>query len=209
MSDNSKNSGETKLKQPLKQKLLPLILSVVAIVLDQITKAIVVKKIPVYNPFDPADGSVIPVIGDFLRFIHVKNNAVAFSIGHSLSQNIRTVLFAFLPLIVIVLVYIIYFRNNEFTKVQRWSICGILGGGLGNLIDRFFRPDGVVDFIDCAFWGNFFKKLGYKGSGILSWTRWPTFNIADSFVVVCGAIFLISFIVLLVKENKKNKKNKS
>ncbi len=205
MTNNSKKTTEKKLKQPLKMKLFPLILSVVAILADQISKALVVKNIPLYSIYDPEEGAVIPVLGNFLRFIHVRNNAVAFSLGHSLPQDIRTILFSFAPLVVIILVYVIYFRNNEFTKLQRWSICGILGGGLGNLIDRFFRPAGVVDFIDCAFWGDFFKRLGYTGNSILSWTRWPTYNIADSFVVVCGALFIISFIILLVKDSKKNK----
>jgi uncharacterized protein (DUF342 family) len=73
---------------------------------------------------------------------------------------------------------------------------GILGGGIGNLIDRFFRPAGVVDFIDCYFFG------------IFGMERWPTFNIADSAVVICGAIFVVSFIVSLVKDLKKSKAKK-
>ena len=69
---------------------------------------------------------------------------------------------------------------------------GIVGGGLGNLIDRFFRAEGVVDFIDVKFYGLFGLE------------RWPTFNVADSAVVVCGLILVISFIVTSVKESKNN-----
>ena len=54
---------------------------------------------------------------------------------------------------------------------------------MGNLIDRFFRPAGVVDFIDVRFFG------------ILGMDRWPTFNIADMSVVVCGIMLLLSFII--------------
>ena len=70
---------------------------------------------------------------------------------------------------------------------------GIVGGGLGNLIDRFFRAEGVVDFIDIKFFGLF---------GL---DRWPTFNVADSAVVVCGFMLVISFIVTSIKEAKENK----
>lgn len=189
MSDNTNQA-----KQPLKQKTLPVILTAVVVFLDQLTKGLVVKYIPQLQTMDP--DAVIPVFGKYLRFIHVRNNAVAFSMGHNLPDNVRAILFAILPLIVIGLVFVIYFRNNDFTKLQRWSICGILGGGLGNLIDRFFRPQGVVDFIDCYF----FNIFGIE--------RWPTFNVADSAVVVCGALLIISLIVQSVKESKNQKETK-
>ena len=67
--------------------------------------------------------------------------------------------------------------------MQRWAICGIVGGGIGNLIDRFFRAEGVVDFIDVKFYGLF----GFE--------RWPTFNIADASVVVCGVLLVLSFVI--------------
>ncbi len=147
-----------------------------------------VKHIPVFSLF--TDDCAIPVLGDYIRLIHVRNKAVAFSLGSSLPGNIRRVLFAFMPLAVIIMVLIIYFRNNEFNALQRWSICGILGGGLGNLIDRFFRPDGVVDFVDCYFFG------------IFGLERWPTFNVADMAVVICGLLFVLSFVQQIIAESK-------
>ena len=105
-------------------------------------------------------------------------------------RNSRIFLFSLIPLIVIGIVIAIYFRNNTWTKLQRWAIMGIVGGGLGNLIDRFFRAEGVVDFIDVKFFGLFGLE------------RWPTFNVADSAVVVCGIILVISFIITYVKESK-------
>ncbi|MBR6295442.1 MAG: signal peptidase II [Treponema sp.] len=188
---------DSKKKSALPGKLLPILLTLIAIILDQITKCLVVNYIPRsdVSPFygQDAENAVIPIIGDLVRLIHVRNNAVAFSIGSGLPTNWRTVLFSFMPLIFVVAVFIIYFRNSDFTKLQRWSICGILGGGLGNLIDRFFRPAGVVDFIDCYF------PIYFKSK------RWPTFNVADSFVVVCGALFVITFIMQIVSDAKKSK----
>ena len=182
------------MNEKLKQKLPPLLLTLLVIVADQVTKAIVVAKIPRLSLYD-SENSIIPILGNYVRFIHVRNKAVAFSMGSNLPDNLRQIFFAILPLLLIIAMFVIYFRNNEFTALQRWSLCGILGGGLGNLIDRFFRPDGVVDFIDCYFWGLFGME------------RWPTFNVADSAVVVCGILLVISFVKQMIKDSKKEKSN--
>ena len=166
-----------------KKKLLPFILTGLVILADQITKAIVVALIPIYTV-----GANI--FGDLLRIVHVANTGVAFSLGDSMPLAIRRILFAIIPLIVIILVIVVYFRNDEFNSVQRWAICGIIGGGIGNIIDRFFRPSGVVDFIDVKFFG------------IFGLERWPTFNVADAAVVVCGIILIVSFLGTIFKEQK-------
>ena len=174
------------MNKELKSKILPITLAVVVIVLDQITKMLVVRHIPLYTI-----GTQFFV--DFIRIIHVANTGVAFSVGATWSETARRFLFSLIPLIVIGIVIAIYFRNNTWTKLQRWSIMGIVGGGLGNLIDRFFRAEGVVDFIDVKFYGLFGLE------------RWPTFNVADSAVVVCGLLLVISFIVTSIRESKAAK----
>lgn len=123
--------------QNTKNKLWPLSLSVLVVALDQITKALVVKYIPLLTPF--SDNGIIEIFGKYLRLIHVRNKAVAFSMGAGLPDSVRFMLFSVLSLMAVIIIYIVYFRNNEFTKLQRWALCGILGGGLGNLADRFFR----------------------------------------------------------------------
>lgn len=167
-------------------KLWPLLLTVLIILADQATKFIIVKTIP---PFTIGRS----FLGGLLRIVHVSNTGVAFSVGDSLPDTIRHFLFAIIPLIVIILVLVVYFRNDSFTHLQRWAICGIVGGGLGNLIDRFVRAEGVVDFIDVKFFG------------ILGFDRWPTFNVADSSIVVCGIILIISFIVSIAEEERTKK----
>lgn len=171
------------MEKDMKSKLLPLILTVVVIVLDQITKVLVCRFIPV-NTIGTQ------FLGDFLRIIHVRNPGVAFSFGARWSDAVRRLAFSIIPIIVLGIVLGVYFRNNDFTKLQRWAICGVVGGGFGNIIDRVFRPDGVVDFIDVKFYGLFGLE------------RWPTFNVADSAVVVCGILLVISFIVSIIKEKK-------
>ena len=171
------------MNKELKSKLWPISLALIVILLDQVTKILVMKNIPLYT-------IGASFFGDFLRIIHVANTGVAFSVGATWSDTVRRFLFSLIPLIVIGIVVAIYFRNNTWTKLQRWAIMGIVGGGLGNLIDRFFRAEGVVDFIDVKFYGLFGME------------RWPTFNVADSAVVVCGILLIISFIVTSIRESK-------
>ena len=172
------------MEKNIKSKLLPLILTVVVIVLDQITKALVCHFIPI-NTIGTQ------FLGDFLRIIHVRNPGVAFSFGARWPDGLRRLAFSVVPIIVLGIVLGVYFRNNDFSKLQRWAICGVVGGGFGNIIDRIFRPAGVVDFIDVKFYGLFGLE------------RWPTFNVADSAVVVCGILLVVSFLVSIIKEQKQ------
>lgn len=168
-----------------RKKMIPLALSAAIIILDQLTKCLIVKNIP---PFTIG----YTFFGDFLRIVHVANTGVAFSIGDAMPLILRRICFGIVPLAVICVVVVIYLRNNDFTWLQRWAICGIVGGGIGNIIDRFFRAEGVIDFIDVKFYGLFGLE------------RWPTFNVADSAVVVCGILLIISFAVTM-KENRGKK----
>lgn len=157
------------------QKLLPFVLTLATVAADQITKLLVVMNIPL--------GTIgWSLGGDFFRLIHVRNTAVAFSLGHSLPDGVKGFLFVILPLIVLILLTVYLLKSQEFTLFQRWALAGILGGGLGNLIDRIFRPAGVVDFLDVKFYG------------ILGFQRWPTFNVADSVIVVTGILLFISLL---------------
>lgn len=176
------------MNEKTKSKLLPLTLTAVIIIIDQFTKYLIVKNIPIYT-------IGAEFFGDFLRIIHVANTGVAFSVGATWSENLRHILFSVIPVVVIVLVFIVYFRNNEWTTFQRWTIMGILGGGIGNLIDRIFRSEGVIDFIDVKFFG------------IFGLERWPTFNVADSAIIICGIMLAVSFIISIINEKKQNSQN--
>ncbi|MCI6316803.1 MAG: signal peptidase II [Spirochaetia bacterium] len=171
-----------------KKLLMPFILTFAVIIADQITKCLVVKYI---EPWTIG----AQFFGDILRIVRVANNGVAFSMGDSLSLIGRRLCFGLVPVIIMGLVIGVYFRNKEFTMLQRWAICGVVGGGIGNIIDRIFRVEGVIDFIDVKFYG------------IFGLQRWPTFNVADMAVVVCGIMLIISFVVITIQQ-KKNEGDK-
>ena len=157
-----------------KSKLLPLVLSAVVIVVDQIVKWVVTRTLPYGRP--------VEVIGDFLRLVYVQNPNIGFSIGRTLGGGGRFVLARLLPLIVVVILLIYYLVGKDITRFQRWILGAVIGGGLGNYVDRIFRKGEVVDFIDFKFYGLFGLE------------RWPTFNVADATLVVAGILLLVSFL---------------
>ena len=160
-----------------KERVLPLLLTAIVIIADQITKAVIVK-------IQPHMGLIKDVFNnDFLWIYHVRNKAIAFSIGENLPEPVKKIAFIVLPILVLGFLLWYYFKSDEFTRIQRWAAAGIIGGGMGNIIDRVFRTDGVVDFISVKFYG------------IFGWERWPTFNIADSSVVVCCLLLFISVFI--------------
>ncbi len=133
----------------------------VVIAIDQITKHLVVSEL--------SDGSVVTLIDGVLTFRLVHNPGGAFGIGQDFPG-----LFLAASLITLVIVLFLARKIEE----QSWALpLGlVLGGGIGNLVDRIIRDTGgrVIDFID--------------------FQVWPLFNVADSAIVV-GVIvlFIISF----------------
>ncbi|MCL2211298.1 MAG: signal peptidase II [Treponema sp.] len=168
-----------------KERLLPLTLTVFLLAADQIVKAIIVK----IQPMHPA--LIKDIFGnDLICIYHVRNKVIAFSLGEGLPDFLKPVVFIIFPILVLCFLMWYYLRSNEFTRLQRWAAAGIIGGGLGNITDRIFRPDGVVDFISVKIFGLFGME------------RWPTFNIADSSVVVCCILLLITMFIPSRKEEK-------
>ena len=155
-------------------KYLYFILILIYVLLDQLTKLLIIKNIP-YHSFIQ--------LNDYFSIVNVGNTGIAFSMFQN--NNIF-----FIVLVSLVLIYIIFFiikNNKEFTKLQINCFLLILSGGIGNLIDRIFRG-AVVDFID----------IGYKEI-----YRWPAFNFADSCVCVGIILFVIS-ILFSNKNKKNN-----
>ena len=133
---------------------------------DQLTKQLVVRWLVPYRP--------VRVLGDFIRLQYVHNPYAVFGV------KIPGVLL--MPMMVIVIGAIFYFL---VIRNFRWESTLIIGGAIGNLIDRIvYKGVGVVDFIDI---------------GVSRW-RWPTFNVADVAVVI-GMVVLG---VKIIFEGKKH-----
>ena len=161
MSSQAISQGQTR------SELLAMGLTAAAVLLvDQATKAAIDSAL--------ALGAQVQVIGDLVMLWHVRNQGAAFSLfqGGQIFFLIVTVL-AFAMLI--------YFqRAFRGRGVALFVVLGlILGGTLGNLIDRI-RLGYVTDFISV-------------GIGDL---RWPTWNVADASIVV-GILALVAYLMVL------------
>ena len=161
---------------PLSARVWPLVGAALVVLADQITKALVVAGVPV-NSVAWAWG------GDFFWLVHQRNTGVAFSLGNGLPEIVRHGLFILVPVVVLGFVAVYAWRDKTLTGWQRWALSLILGGGVGNIIDRIFRPDGVVDF------------LSFKFYGLFGMERFATFNVADSAVTIGGVLIVLSLLL--------------
>lgn len=185
------------IKNPIIEKpvayvyVLPLVLSAGIILCDQITKYIILKTIPVFGT--TGEDFIKEIWGEVVWFMHIYNRGAMFSLGNDFYGLLRAVLLFILPIILILfMLYVVVYSNWE--KKMRWVAAGIVGGGMGNMIDRIFRDEGVLDFISVNFYGLF---------GLY---RWPTFNIADASVVI-SMIFWILFMIFPNLFSKKERDN--
>ncbi|HEX6798725.1 MAG TPA: signal peptidase II [Ktedonobacterales bacterium] len=142
--------------------LLMALTAAVLVVIDQLTKLWIVS----YFARHP---SPIPVLGNVLDIEYVQNNGVAFSLLAG-----QTVLFVFIA-IAIVVIGTLYWRTRDSASLPLKLTFGlILGGAVGNLLDRFTRGY-VVDFIHFHL-----DAIGFN---------FAVFNVADSGITV-GVILL-------------------
>jgi signal peptidase II len=144
-------------------------LSVLIVVLDQLTKFIVHSTMNLYDS--------IQVVPYLLNFTYIRNEGIAFGIYFQGAETI------FIVLPILITIYLFYLlKSEEFQdKFSQIALFLIIAGAVGNIIDRIFRGY-VVDFID-------FHLIGM---------HWYVFNIADSSVTI-GLIFLLYSSIIINK----------
>ncbi len=148
------------------------IIALLVIIIDQITKWIVATKMSLYES--------IPVIDDFFYITSHRNKGAAWGI-------LQGQMWLFYIVTVIVVIFVIYYLQKYGRQhvLSGLALGLILGGAIGNFIDRVLHQE-VVDFFD-------FIIFGYD---------FPIFNIADSALVV-GVIFMIIFILFEEKLKRR------
>jgi signal peptidase II len=145
-------------------------IAAVIILLDQLVKIIVKVKLPLYESRH--------VLGNFLLLTHVQNTGAAFSISFgSLAFN----RLFFIVMTIIAVFFVVYLLYRSTTRLQQIALSMIIGGALGNLIDRILFGY-VTDFIDMDF-PDFIMQ------------RWPVYNVADSTIVIAMALLIVDMIV--------------
>ena len=160
--------------------IISIVIMALIVALDQISKWLVVANIPLHESVD-----VIPGV---FKFTYIRNDGAAFG----MLDDARWV-FMVLSTVAIVGVIAYMFIKKPESKLLCISLAFMVGGGIGNMIDRICLGY-VIDFLDfCAF-----PKL---------W-KW-NFNIADSFVVVGAGMLMLWMVLDLIREIKEEKVQKA
>lgn len=146
------------------------IIMVLAVILDRITKIFIVNSMTL--------GQSNAVIDKFFYITYWENKGAAWGIF----QNGRYFFIIVTTIVTLVLLYMLYKSDNKLLKT---SLAFIIGGAVGNLIDRVYKGS-VTDFLDFYF-GSY---------------EFPIFNLADSFVVV-GTVLLAYYLLFVYKEEEK------
>ena len=163
------------LKDELKNISSLLLTAFPVVLIDQISKLMVQGSIELH-------GRPVPVIKGLLNIVHWRNDGAAFGILKGMNS-------VFIVIIIIAIGFIfLYYKSFRYNLWMKISLGFLLGGALGNLIDRI-RTGYVIDFI----------RVGINSY----W--WPAFNLADASVCV-GAVMLLAH-MFHRRKNYENLKN--
>jgi signal peptidase II len=179
------------LDELIKKFRLLIIISLLVILSDQLSKTVVVHNFQI--------GESTPVLGNFFRLTYILNPGGVF--GSKLGgQNFYTII----SILALLVTSWLFFKTKSGETWLKTGLCMVLGGAVGNLIDRF-RFGEVVDFLDFDFF-----NINLPSSKILFFNfpgfyldRWPVFNLADSFILI--GIFVV--ILYLLKSPKSKSLN--
>lgn len=137
--------------------------------LDQITKALVDRFMALYESRSVVDGIV--------RLTYVQNRGAAFGILSDADIPYQGALFAAVSLLALAAIGVYAWRLPSGSRLPRVALALIMGGAVGNLLDRV-RLGHVVDFVD-VHWGPH---------------HWPAFNVADSAITIGVTLLLLDIL---------------
>ena len=151
----------------------------VVLPLDQATKQWIIAHIHY--------GDRIEIIPGLFNLTHVRNPGGAFSFFANGPLEQRMAFFIGTTLIAVVLLLVFFKQLNHDERLPATALGIVLGGALGNLIDRLLYSE-VIDFLDVHLWG------GYV---------WPTFNVGDSAIVVGVGLLMLEILLAGGKEESE------
>jgi signal peptidase II len=143
-----------------------LTISALVVLFDAVTKWIVATRVELHDS--------VTVIPSLFQIVHVRNSGAAFGIGANADSQLVPVVLNIGAIAVFCIVVVYALRTSLNDRLLQVGLHLILGGAIGNLVDRF-RFGYVVDFLD------FYVREHH----------WPAFNVADS--AICIGIGLLFF----------------
>jgi len=156
--------------------------SLLVLFLDQLSKALVAKSMQM--------GESIPALDNFFKLTYVLNPGGAF--GTKLGGNL---FYTALSVLAILIAGYFFLKSKREDKLLQIAFALVLGGALGNLVDRF-RLGKVIDFLDFDFINIRIPpfKFGFIDFSGFYLERWPIFNIADASVTI-GMILILWYVL--------------
>jgi signal peptidase II len=151
-------------------RIVMAVIAVAVFVADQVTKAMVVRRIP--------DRAVVPVIPGFFNLTSSKNSGAVFGMFNDSAIWWKTPLLIVVSLALLIIVVALVVRTQKLKWATRIGLSLVLGGALANLFDRI-RSGTVEDFLD-------FYVRNY---------HWYTFNLADSAIVVGTGLIILQVLL--------------
>jgi len=146
---------------------------------DRITKWIVKSTMTLHQ--------TIHVLGNFFTITYIRNSGIAFGLFDDNPSPLKIPLLIIISLIALGVILYIFLTLPRDTKFSGFSMGMVFGGAIGNMIDRIASGE-VVDFFDVDFPDIIIPFLSIR------MTRFPTFNIADSCVLI-GIVILLLIII--------------
>jgi len=144
---------------------LTIVVSLSVIILDQCTKYLIIKSFALHQSLD--------IIEHYLTIVHIRNKGIAFGLLAEQGGGTRTIFLIITSLFAIAFIFYLLSSLKDRQTYATVTLALILGGAIGNLIDRI-RWGEVVDFI-YVHWYQYY---------------WPAFNCADSAISI-GLVLLI------------------
>lgn len=157
----------------MRKYITAIIITAIVVAADQLSKWLVVRNIPLYGRVE-----FLP----FLDLTHIRNTGAAFGIFQDMPEGLRIPLFVLVLIIAVIVIFYFLSKTQSGDRLLVVSLSLILGGAIGNSIDRF-KLRYVTDFIDFHWFGN--PSL-----------HWPPFNLADSAITIGVILIMLDTFIL-------------
>lgn len=151
-----------------------LVVTVIGVVADLASKAWAKNH---FDTLAPGESRRVEVIEGFMNFIFAKNRGGAWGLFQDQAEALRRPFFIVVSVAAIIFIVSLYRKLQPGQLALKWGLPLVLGGALGNFVDRI-RYGYVVDFIDCYIMWDGQPK------------HWPTFNVAD--IGICIGVGLMA-----------------
>lgn len=165
----------------MKKNIKYLLVILAIVLLDQVSKGVLINLITGRVPLTAHAWELIPVpylmahVTNFFNVVFTWNPGTSFSLFRALGESAPMV-------IVVITAFVIgaisYYAASRASNYERLPLAFIIGGAIGNLIDRV-RFGAVVDFLDFHIGG----------------AHWPAFNVADIFICVGVGLYILNWLL--------------